>query len=54
MVKKWLVLLATVFLINSTYANPIDGVVSSGSATITAPTENTVVINQTSDQAIIN
>ncbi|MCE3238607.1 MAG: hxuA 2, partial [Gammaproteobacteria bacterium] len=52
--RKWSVFLATVILVNSTYANPVDGVVSSGSATITAPDANTVVVNQTSDKAVIN
>jgi len=35
-------------------ANPVGGVVSAGSATISSPTENTVQINQSSQRAIIN
>ena len=54
MIKKVLVFLATLLLINSTYANPEGGVVSAGSATITSPDASTVQINQASDKAIIN
>ncbi|MCD6040161.1 MAG: hxuA 2, partial [Gammaproteobacteria bacterium] len=54
MIKKLMVFLATLILINSTYANPEGGVVAAGSATITAPATNTVQINQSTDKAIIN
>lgn len=51
--KKIMVLLATVLSVNSVYANPTGGAVTSGSATITN-SGNSTVINQTSQQAIIN
>ena len=54
MIKKVLVFLATLLLINSAYANPEGGVVAAGSATITSPNASTVQINQASDKAIIN
>ena len=54
MIKKVLVFLATLLLINSTYANPEGGVVAAGSATITSPDASTVQVNQASDKAIVN
>ncbi len=38
----------------SALANPVAGTVAAGSATITSPTPNTVIINQSTDKAIIN
>lgn len=38
----------------SAFANPEGGTVTAGSATINSPTANTVVVNQTTDKAIIN
>lgn len=46
--------LALAFWAHTAAANPIDGVVETGSAEISAPTPGTLVINQTSDKAIIN
>ncbi len=54
MLRKWLTCLGTMILVSSTYANPVGGTVSNGSAAITAPDTNTVVITQTSDKAILN
>lgn len=44
----------TLLALNASYANPIGGEVSSGSATISQPDANTTQINQTTDKAIIN
>ncbi len=51
--RKLAVLVCAILCVEAVYANPTDGVVTSGSATITQTT-NTTQINQTSDQAIIN
>jgi filamentous hemagglutinin family protein len=51
--KKIMVLLAAVLAVNAAYANPQGGTVTSGSATITNGS-NSTVINQSSQQAIIN
>lgn len=46
--------LALAFWAHTAAANPMDGVVEAGSAGISAPSLGTLVINQTSDKAIIN
>ncbi len=51
--KKFVVLVATCGMAMMASANPTGGVVTSGSATIAKPTGNTQVIQQNSQQAII-
>jgi len=54
LLKKSIVFCATLLLVNGTYANPVGGVVTSGSATISSPNATTLQIKQNSNQAIIN
>lgn len=42
------------FQVEAAYGLPVNGVVTSGSAQISTPTENTLQVNQTSQKAIIN
>ncbi len=51
--RKLMVLICVIVSVGAIYANPTDGVVVSGDATITQ-TATTTEINQTSNQAIIN
>ena len=47
-------LIALAFWSQACFANPVDGVVEAGTADITTPSPGTLVVNQTSQKAIIN